>query len=70
MWCTCVAEPAHSGHHTTVPDEPVWWSRTQTYTIAPGSRAAKAQLAVNDTATVRGTLANGAATATSVDEGQ
>jgi hypothetical protein len=40
---------------------------TQTYTIAPDSRAAK-QLAVNDTVTIRGTLANGTATATMVAE--
>jgi hypothetical protein len=42
---------------------------TQTYTIAPGSPAANAQLAVNDTVTVHATIANGTATATMVAEG-
>ncbi len=41
---------------------------TQTYAIAPGNRPNR-QLAVNDTVTVHGTLANGTATATSIDEG-
>lgn len=42
---------------------------TQTYTIAPDSRAAKTQLAVNDTVTIRGTQTNGTATAMMVTEG-
>jgi hypothetical protein len=41
----------------------------RTYTIAPGSRAANAQLAVDDTVTIRATKANGEVTATMVTEG-
>jgi hypothetical protein len=43
---------------------------TQTYVIAPGSRAANAQVAVNDTVTVRATKADGAVTATTVTAGR
>jgi hypothetical protein len=42
---------------------------TQIYTIAPGSRAANTQLAVNDTVTIRANVTNNAATATTVTEG-
>jgi len=42
---------------------------TQIYTIAPGSRAANSQLAVNDTVTIRANVTNNAATATTVTEG-
>ena len=42
---------------------------TQIYTIAPGSRAANTALAVNDTVTIRANVANNAATATTVTEG-
>ena len=41
---------------------------TQTYTIAPGSRAANAQVKVDDTVTIRATKANGAVTATMVTD--
>jgi hypothetical protein len=43
---------------------------TQIYTIAPGSRAANTQLAVNDTVTIRANVTNNAATATTVTEGE
>lgn len=42
---------------------------TQTYTLAPDSRTANAQLAVDDTVTIHATKVNGAATATTVAEG-
>jgi hypothetical protein len=42
---------------------------TQVYTIAPGSNPASAQLAVNDTVTIRANVTNNAATATRVTEG-
>jgi len=42
---------------------------TQTYTITPGSRAANSQLAVDDTANILATVANGTATATTVTKG-
>jgi hypothetical protein len=42
---------------------------TQIYTIAPGSRAANTQLAVNDTVTIRANVTNNAATAATVTEG-
>lgn len=42
---------------------------TQTYTVAPGSRAANTQLAVNDTVTVQANVSNNAATATTVTQG-
>lgn len=40
----------------------------QIFTIAPGSRAANTQLAVNDTVTVQANVSNNAATATTVTE--